>query len=178
MGIKIHSGQRAIQIAVIGDAQVDPEVYKFAELLGEAIATSGYTLVTGGRGGIMEAVSKGAYSAGGITVGILPSSSMEEANPYCSIVIPTGLGHARNSITAISCDAIVAIGGGAGTMSEICFGWIHQKPIFTFTQFQGWSERVSGTQLDSKFQTKIESCSDIEDLMERLGKIFSRTKSE
>ncbi|MCG8309503.1 MAG: TIGR00725 family protein, partial [Cytophagales bacterium] len=126
---------RIRQITVIGNAQIDKKGYEFAEKVGKEIANLGFAIVTGGRGGIMEAVNKGAFQAGGISIGILPSSSILEANQYCNIVIPTGMGDARNAITALACDALVSIGGGAGTLSEICFGWIYKKPIFVFEQF-------------------------------------------
>jgi len=162
------TGKRRQQITVIGDADASPGAFMFAEKLGTELAMSGYIVVTGGRGGIMEAVCKGSYNAGGITVGILPTSSFEAANQYCTVIIPTGLGHARNIITALSCIAIVSIGGGAGTLSEICFGWIYQKPIFVFDQFDGWSEKVAERQLDNKYPTKIERCSTIEELIIKL----------
>lgn len=166
------SKTRIKQITVIGGADIGEEAYEFAEQIGAAIAKLGYILITGGRGGIMEAASKGAFNAGGVSIGILPSTSMKDANQYCSIVIPTGIGHARNVITALSCDAIVSIGGGAGTLSEICFGWIYQKPIFVFDQFNGWSKKMSGLQLDDKYSAKIEKCSSIEDLVKKLNDLF------
>lgn len=159
---------------MIGDANIGEKAYEFAEQICAAIAKLGYVLITGGKGGIMKAASKGAFNAGGISIGILPSASMKDANQFCSIVIPVGLGHARNVITALSCDAIVSIGGGAGTLSEICFGWIYQKPIFVFDQFNGWSKKISGQQLDDKYYDKIEKCSSIEDLLQKVKDLFDR----
>lgn len=169
MSDRLASNARSKQITVIGDANAGADAYAFAEKLGKALADSGYVVITGGRGGIMEAVSKGAYDSGGITVGILPSSSIDQVNKYSRIVIPTGLGNARNIITALSCDAIISIGGGAGTLSEICFGWIHQKPIFVFDQFDGWSEKLADQPLDRKYQTKIRRCRTIDELLENLN---------
>jgi len=164
---------RTKQITVIGDANPGEEAYSFAEEVGAAIAQLGYALITGGQGGIMEAASKGAHDAGGLSIGILPSASIHDANPYCNIVIPTGMGHARNSITTLSCDAIVSIGGGAGTLSEICFGWIYNKPIIVFDQFDGWSAKLGDQQLDNKYFTKIEKCTSVDDLKNRLAQLLS-----
>ena len=163
--------KRIRQITVIGDAQISEEGYLFAEQIGRTIAHIGYAVVTGGRGGVMEAANKGAFETGGVSIGILPGSSISEANQYCNLVIPTGLGHARNSITALACDAVVSIGGGAGTLSEICFGWIYNKPIFVFTQFEGWSGKVAGKSIDDKYFTKITECSSVDDLTEHLKKL-------
>ena len=161
-----------MQVTVIGDADPNAEVYAFAEEIGESLAKHDYTVVTGGRSGVMEAANKGAKQAGGISVGILPGDQLAEANAFCTVVIPTGIGHARNTTTALSGDALVAIGGGAGTLSEICFGWIHQKPVFVFDQFGGWSEKVANTSIDRRFVSKVESCSSIDDMINKLNKLF------
>ena len=101
----------------------------------------GITLITGGRrGGVMEAASRGAARAGGLTVGITPGDDARAANPWCDIVLPTGLGHARNAITALAGDFVVAVGGGAGTLSELCFAWIHARPIYVLAGSEGWSD--------------------------------------
>lgn len=171
--VAIPSGKIG-QITVIGDSEADDDALAMATDVGAAVARSGFALVTGGRGGIMEAANKGAFDAGGISIGILPSESMHQANRFCHIVIPTGLGHARNAITALACDAIVAIGGGAGTLSEIAFGWIHQKPIFVFDQFGGWSEKAAGISLDNRRQYRIEVCKSINDLILKLEKLSNK----
>jgi len=165
---------RRRQITVIGDARCGEEAYHFAEKLGASLANLGFAVVTGGRGGIMEAANKGAFHSGGISIGVLPSDALDDANPYCNIVIPTGLGHARNVVTSLSCDAIVSLGGGAGTLSEICFGWISKKPVFVFEQFDGWSGKVGGQQLDNKYSSNIEKCASIEELNLKLGQLFKK----
>lgn len=166
------TSSRKIQITVIGDANASNEAYLFTEDIGKSLAQLGFAVITGGRGGVMEAANKGAFEAGGISIGILPSASLDEANPYCNLVIPSGLGHSRNAITALACDAIISIGGGAGTLSEICFGWIYKKPIFVFDQFEGWSEKVAGQALDEKYSVKIERCATIDELKSKLIALF------
>lgn len=166
-----HSPVRPMQITVIGDSEADEAKYRFAEELGKRLAEEGCTVITGGRGGVMEAVNKGAAQAGGISVGILPSNQLTDANKYCSIVIPTGVGHARNVFTALAADAIVTIGGGAGTLTEISFGWIHHKPIFAFPQFEGWSGKIAGAPMDDKYDGRVTPVGSIDDLISEIRKL-------
>ncbi len=132
------------QIAVIGSGDNNPDNNSAAYEIGRFIAGKGWVLVSGGRGGIMEAASKGAADANGITVGILPGSDPGEANEYCSIVIPTGIGHARNMINILSGEAVVAIGGGWGTLSEIAYTRILNRPVIICEFTGGWSETLAG----------------------------------
>jgi len=106
------------QILVIG-ASDDVDYLDESYRIGRFIAMNGWVLMNGGRGGIMEAASRGACEAGGVVVGILPGSEFSEANRYCTVVIPTGIGLARNSINVLAADMIIAIGGKAGTFSEL-----------------------------------------------------------
>ncbi len=108
-------------IAVIGSEIPSERGKTIAYEMGKLIAQEGYILICGGRGGIMEAASKGAYEHDGLTVGILPSDSKSEANPYIKIPISTGMGFARNYIIVNSADHIVAIEGRYGTLNEISF---------------------------------------------------------
>jgi uncharacterized protein (TIGR00725 family) len=116
-------------ISVIGAASCDKETYRIAEEIGKLIAQKGATLITGGLGGVMEAASRGAKGSGGITVGILPGFSKEEANKFVDIPITTGLSHARNIIVAGSADAVIAISGEYGTLSEIAIALKLGKPV-------------------------------------------------
>jgi uncharacterized protein (TIGR00725 family) len=115
--------------AVIGDSSCNKEIYGIAEEVGTLIAKKGGILITGGLGGVMEAASKGAKQAGGITVGVLPGFSSEDANSYVDIPITTGLSHARNIIIARSADALIAVSGGYGTLSEIAIALKLGKPV-------------------------------------------------
>lgn len=116
-------------ISVVGAGSCDEEIYRIAETSGRLIAQKGATLVTGGLGGVMEAASKGAKEAGGMTVGILPGFNKKEANSYVMIPITTGLSHARNIIIVRSADAIIAVGGEYGTLSEIALALKLGKPV-------------------------------------------------
>ena len=160
------------QISVIGDSEANSYAVLLAEQVGSLLASLRCAVVTGGRDGIMEAANKGAFQAGGLSIGILPSESFSQANKYCHIVIPTGMGHARNALTAMACDAIVAIGGGAGTLSEICFSWIYKKPIFVFPQFGGWAEKTAYSKIDGRNNQEIIACASVEDLTFKLKSLF------
>jgi uncharacterized protein (TIGR00725 family) len=116
-------------IAVIGAGQCESSIYQLALQVGEEIAHRGAILVCGGLGGVMEAAAKGASTAGGITIGILPGPSRNSANPYIMIPVATDMGQARNVIIAHTADGLVAVSGGAGTLSEIGHGLKIGKPI-------------------------------------------------
>ena len=106
-------------IAVIGGSECSSQEAELAEEVGRELARQGVILVCGGLGGIMAAACKGASSAGGVTIGILPGGSRQAANPYVQIPIVTNLGEARNVVLVKSAEAVIAIGGGYGTLSEI-----------------------------------------------------------
>ena len=116
-------------IAVVGGAQCSRDEVKLAEAVGVELAKHGVTLVCGGLGGVMEAACKGARSAKGKTVGILPGGTREEANPYVDIPIVTGMGEARNVIVVNTAQAVIAIGGKFGTLSEIAYALRYKIPI-------------------------------------------------
>ncbi len=106
-------------IAVIGGGECSPQDAELAEEVGREIARQGAVLICGGMGGIMEAACKGASSEGGLTIGILPVDSRQLANPYVQIPIVTGMGPARNVAVVKSAQAVIAIDGSYGTLSEI-----------------------------------------------------------
>jgi uncharacterized protein (TIGR00725 family) len=112
-------GGRAPVVAVIGAAECTPEQAAAAEAVGRGLALRGAVLVSGGQGGVMEAASRGAREAGGLVIGILQGSQPTGGNAYLSVALPTGLGHARNAVVVLSGKAVIAIGGGPGTLSEI-----------------------------------------------------------
>ena len=116
-------------ISVIGAANSDQETARLAEEVGKLIAEKGAVLVCGGLGGVMTAVSKGAREAGGVTVGILPGTDRSEANPHLTIALATGLGYARNALVVQAGDAVIAVGGEFGTLSEIGFALQFGKPV-------------------------------------------------
>lgn len=112
---------RPLQISVIGKGHPDPEVDALALEVGERLARAGAVVVCGGLTGVMEAVSQGAAASSGTVIGIVPSTDAADANQHCTHVIAAGVGHARNLAVVSSGDAVIAIGGEWGTLSEIAF---------------------------------------------------------
>ena len=110
---------RSRVVSVIGAADCSPEQAKAAEAVGRGLAERGVVLVCGGRGGVMEAACRGAQQAGGLTIGILPGDSVTAGNPYLTVALPTSMGHARNALVVLAGEVVIAIGGEAGTLSEI-----------------------------------------------------------
>ncbi|NDY43108.1 TIGR00725 family protein [Dissulfurirhabdus thermomarina] len=117
------------RIAVIGAGLCSAETAAMAEAVGALVARRGAILYCGGLGGVMEAAAKGAASAGGVTVGILPGAKASDANPYIQIPVVTGMGHARNVVLVRSCQAVISIGGSHGTLSEIALALKMWKPV-------------------------------------------------
>jgi uncharacterized protein (TIGR00725 family) len=115
--------RRKRQVAVIGGSGTEEgsETWQLAEEVGRGLAEADVTVVCGGGGGVMEAASRAAAEAGGEVIGIVPGTSPGDANPYCSHVVATGIGHARNLAVVSSGEAVIAIGGEWGTLSEIGF---------------------------------------------------------
>lgn len=116
-------------IGVIGAADAGPGIQALAERVGALLARAGCVVVSGGLGGVMEAAARGAKSEGGLTVGILPGGSAREANRWIDVAVATNAGHARNAFIAHTCEALIAVGGGYGTLSEVAFGLKLGKPV-------------------------------------------------
>ncbi len=113
--------KRKSVVSVIGPSECSEWEAQAAESVGKLLASNDVTVICGGRGGVMEAVCRGAQEAGGVTIGILPGFAVEEGNRFLTISIPTGLGEGRNAIVARAGQAVIAIGGRFGTLSEIAF---------------------------------------------------------
>ena len=117
------------QIAVAGAGVAGPELAALAEEVGRLLAARGATVVCGGLGGVMEAVARGAREAGGTTIGILPGDIRHDANPWIQHAVATGIGHGRNLAVAASGDALIAVGGSWGTLSEIALARRLGRPV-------------------------------------------------
>jgi hypothetical protein len=143
-------------IAVCGSSRLDDdELERLAEALGAEIVRAGMSLVTGGMGGVMSAASRGAATArdsgegDGLVIGILPGTRKDEANPYCDVILPTGMGSARNALVVLAADAVVVFHGGAGTLSEVALAWQAGKPIVALVPSGGWAGRLGGQRIDA-----------------------------
>jgi uncharacterized protein (TIGR00725 family) len=134
-----------MQVSVIGASEGEPEIHEAAEEVGRRLAEAGAVLVCGGMTGVMEAASRGAAEAGGTVIGIVPSTHTGDANPHVTHSIATGIGHARNLAVVASGDAVIAVGGEWGTLSEIAFARKLEKPVIAL---QSWPLRNrAGTDL-------------------------------
>jgi uncharacterized protein (TIGR00725 family) len=118
-----------MRVSVIGGGRIGPDVAETATAVGELLAQRGHTVVCGGLGGVMEAACRGAKEATGTTIGVLPGEDPTEANEYVDVAVATGLGHARNALVVMNGDAVVAIDGSGGTLSEVGFSFVYEKPI-------------------------------------------------
>jgi len=141
-------------IAIIGDANIPPddERHDFARLCGKLIIDSGWRLQTGGLGGVMEAACRGARSSkkwkDGDIIAILPGFEPGAANSFSDVILPTGLGHGRNMLV-VQADAVIAIGGGPGTLSELAFAWLSNKLIIAM-RGPGWAGKLADSPLDER----------------------------
>ena len=133
---------RQRMIGVVGAGQAGSATCETARQVGRLIAASGAVLICGGLGGIMEAACRGAREAGGHTLGILPGADAEQANPWVSLAIPTNLGHARNMIIAHAAEALIAVAGEFGTLSEMAIGLKLGKPVVALGSWAGLPDVV------------------------------------
>lgn len=120
---------RTVHVAVVGAGSADAATLQLAENVGRLLASAGALVVCGGLGGVMEAVCRGAKTAGGTTLGILPGLDRDEANAWVDVAIPTGFGEARNALVVRAADVVIAIGGEYGTLSEIALALKTEKPV-------------------------------------------------
>ena len=144
-------------IGVIGASQPSFEGLRMAEVVGREIALRGAILVCGGLGGVMEAAAKGAVEAGGEVVGLLPGPDNLSANPYVTIAVPTNMGHARNVIIAHTAEALIAVEGEHGTLSEAAIACKLGKPVFVLPGGPEISGTVSVLSAESAVASAFES---------------------
>jgi len=150
------------------DKNLSQYALEVAEKVGRLIAKKDGVVICGGQGGVMEAVCRGAKKENGITIGILPYSK-EEANPYIDIAIPTNIGNIRNFLVATASDAVIAIGGRWGTLNEISFCMIYEKPLILIKGTGGCVDDI----INEKIMKNIESSYFIADsAKEAVEKVF------
>ena len=164
------------QILVIGnnDNGCTPELESIAYETGKEVAKSGSVLITGGLGGVMKAASHGAKDSEGLTVGIIPQDDSAMANEFCDIVIPSGMGLSRDFLNALSADGVIVVGGGSGTLSEICAAYMYKKPIATLKNSGGMATKYSDQFIDHRENVKIVGFDSPEDAV---NYILQQTKS-
>jgi len=129
VGENANAAHATPYVAVIGGQQASAEHLRMAEAVGKAVAEAGAVTVCGGLGGVMEAACRGAAAAGGTTLGILPGDDRGAANRHVTVSVPTGLGEARNALVVRAADAVVAVDGEFGTLSEIALALAAGTPV-------------------------------------------------
>ncbi|MFX0082768.1 MAG: TIGR00725 family protein [Candidatus Hodarchaeota archaeon] len=171
MSLNYKNNFKAV-ISVIGASEIDKEIEDKTIEIGRLIAKNQYAVACGGLSGVMEAVCKGAKEEGGFTVGIIPHTEKSLANKYVDLVIPCPFSQARNIVVVLTGDICLAIGGKAGTLSEICFAWIYDKPLVALSSVQGWSSKIANQKLDNRrndmiygVNTPLEAINKINDLL-------------
>lgn len=158
-------------MAVVGNGGDIPiPVAALARSLGRAAVDSGFRIVTGGLGGVMAAVSEGArggerYTEGDI-IGVLPGYDRAAANPWVDVVIPTGMQLARNVVVVSMADVVVAVGGGAGTLSEVALAWQLGRPVIALLGANGWAEDLAGRTLDHRHAEPIATARSVDEVIE------------
>lgn len=166
-------------IAVFGGNRVDAEVAACAEQLGRGLVDAGFRVVCGGLGGVMAAVSCGARASAGWTgaevIGLLPGwTPDEQPNPWIDIPLATGMGSQRNNLIARVADAAIAIGGGAGTLSEIALAWHEGRPLGCLGGSGGWAARLAGARLDERRERAIVDLRSVDAALAWLEALFPR----
>ena len=155
-------------MAIVGwGGELAAEVEAQAEALGRAAVDAGFRVVCGGLGGVMAAACRGAASSEhyteGDVIGLLPGPDKASANPWVDIVIPTDLGHARNLLVVATSDVVVAVGGGAGTLSELALAWQLGRPVVALAQAEGWGATLAGTSIDARRTDVVHPAADASD---------------
>ncbi len=149
------------QIAVIGyDDQLCTEAARNSAFeVGREIAKAGAVLVCGGLGGVMKAACRGAREEGGLTVGIIPSDDSSQANEYCDVVIATGTGFVRDFFIVYSADAVIIVGGGAGTLTELAAAYQKSKLLISVTGTGGVADKFAGQFVDERKRVRVVAAS-------------------
>ncbi|MGH8137892.1 MAG: Rossmann fold nucleotide-binding protein [Steroidobacteraceae bacterium] len=162
---------RARQVCVLGSADPGSRAYELAGAAGELIAQLGITLVSGCGSPATRVAAERALAAGGSVVSIVTTDDIDLKDWPCSVLIPCGMGDARNLLMALAGDACMVIGGRAGTISEVCLAWLHRRPLLPLTGCGGWSDGLERNPPDERRNSKILSWASIAELETRLREL-------
>ena len=163
------------QILVIGNNTngCTPKHEKFAYDIGMEIAKSNSVLITGGLGGVMAAASHGSHDASGFSIGIIPQDDANMANEFCDVVIPTGMGFTRDFLNALSADGVIIVGGGSGTLSEVCAAYMSKKPMVAIRGLGGSVESYIDGFLDHRENVKIIGSDTAQDAVRKILELIT-----
>src|ERR671936_2435270 len=165
---------RAKQVCVLGSAEPGSRAYELAGDAGELLARSGITVISGCGSPATRVAAERAMAAGGLVVSIVPSDDIGLKEWPCSVLIPCGMGDARNLLMALAGDACVVIGDRAGTISEVCLAWLHKRPLLPLVGCGGWSDDLPAHPPDERRNSPIlpwGSVSELERQLVALGLI-------
>ena len=162
---------RAPQVCILGSAEPGSAAYQLAGDAGELLAQLGITVVSGCGSPATRVAAERALAAGGQVVSIIPSDDIDLQDWPCSVLIPCGMGDARNLLMALAGDACLVIGGRAGTISEVCLAWLHRRPLLPLTGCGGWSDQLERNPPDERGNSRILSWGSIEQLRKQLTEL-------
>lgn len=151
-------------MCVLGSAEPGSAAYDLAGAAGEFLARSGVTVVSGCGSPATRFAAERALAVGGLVVSIVPSDDIGLRDWPCTVLIPSGMGDARNLMMALAGDACIVIGGRAGTISEVCLAWLHHRPLLPLTGCGGWSDQLERNPPDERRNSRIISWSSLADL--------------
>lgn len=146
---------RRPQVCVLGSAEPGSEAYGLAGAAGELLARLGITVVSGCGSPATRVAAERALAAGGLVLSIVPPDQMPAADWPATVVVPCGMGDARNLLMALAGDACLVIGGRAGTISEVCLAWLHHRPLLPLVGCGGWSEQLPDHPPDERGNSPI-----------------------
>ena len=168
------------QILVIGHNTngCTPKHEKIAYEVGVEVAKSNSVLITGGLGGVMTAASHGSHDANGLTIGIIPQNDARMANEFCDIVIPTGMGLARDFLNALSADGVIVVGGGSGTLSETTAAYMFNKPIVAIKNMDSSVDPYIDGFIDHRENVKIIGVETPQEAVEKILELISTSNTD
>ena len=167
----MNESMRRPQVCVLGSAEPGSAAYDLAAGAGSLIAKLGITLISGCGSPATRVAAQSAVDARGVVVSIIPSDQMPAADWPATVVIPCGMGDARNLIMALAGDACIVIGGRAGTISEVCLAWLHKRPLLPLVGHGGWSDSLPSNPPDERRNSPILPWNSIAVLEEHLRKL-------
>lgn len=165
---KTMTSIRRPQICVLGSAEPGSQAYDLAGHAGELLARLGITVVSGCGSPATRIAAQRAHAAGGLVISIIPDSEMPAPDWPATVVIPSGVGDARNLLMALAGDACIVIGGRAGTISEVCLAWLHRRPLLPLVGCGGWSDGLLQNPPDERKNSPILPWSSVEELESQL----------
>jgi len=166
-----NQSHRKPQVAVLGSAEPGSTAFDLAAHAGALLAKHGITVVSGCGSPATRVAAERAIAAGGLVVSIVPPDVMPAPDWPATVVIPSGMGDARNLLMALAGDACIVIGGRAGTISEVCLAWLHKRPLLPLVGCGGWSDSLPSNPPDERKNSPILPWATIAELEAQLSQL-------